>query len=364
MSNPSAYVVVVVVDGLFVSVTHWHTLNSNLLMTGSCREFLPLNLHLPPMSSAASNSPSPSPVVSKDLSPSMDKEEVEGVEEDPEEVDPPVDAAQSESSAEAQTKSAEPTPASSTSATTPSSENWQAIWSPVHGAYYFYNAVTHETTWANPLQPPSTASGQGETKSQSDPSASSTSVSTSTTSTSLTSSTPAPSVSNPNAKDESSGSSSGATPVPASVAQIYALQEAAAAQGIDPSLAYLDPSLAGPSAPGAAYNFTAKFNAHTGAFTRPDGRDPTHLSEYERMKRMSSVYFNMEQWEQEVAQRNQQEEDDAANGKKRKRPTKKDLVCSFPLWLGPCGALIVLSQERFKEQKRLKKIAKTAWLRT
>ena len=89
------------------------------------------------------------------------------------------------------------------------------------------------------------------------------------------------------------------------------------------------------SSSSGAYNFTAKFNAHTGAFARPDGRDPTHLSEYERMKRMSSVYFNMEQWEQEVAQRKGQEEEDAANGKKRKRPTKKDLVGCLSLSLGP-----------------------------
>jgi hypothetical protein len=155
------------------------------------------------------------------------------------------------------------------------------------------------------------------------------------------------------------------------------LQEAAAAQGIDPSLAFLDPSLAGGSVPGSSgtYNFTAKFNAHTGAFTRPDGRDPTHLSEFERMKRMSSVYFNMEQWEQEVAQRKEQEDNDAANGKKRKRPTKKDLVrCLFSFSLSfalfsvrsvsrKCS-LWFFMQERFKEQKRLKKIAKTAWLRT
>ena len=91
----------------------------------------------------------------------------------------------------------------------------------------------------------------------------------------------------------------------------------------------------GSSSSSGAYNFTAKFNAHTGAFARPDGRDPTHLSEYERMKRMSSVYFNMEQWEQEVAQRKGQEEEDAANGKKRKRPTKKDLVGCLSLSLGP-----------------------------
>jgi len=151
-------------------------------------------------------------------------------------------------------------------------------------------------------------------------------------------STPSTGTDNPtNAPQEgdpssSAAQSSGATPVPASVAQIYALQEAAAAQGIDPSLAYLDPSLAGgPSAAGGsgAYNFTAKFNAHTGTFTRPDGRDPTHLSEYERMKRMSSVYFNMDQWEQEVAQRKNVFVDIGERGEKGKRMKKKELVGSL-----------------------------------
>ncbi|KAI0299369.1 hypothetical protein B0F90DRAFT_1810641 [Multifurca ochricompacta] len=230
--------------------------------------------------------------------------------------------------------STEATPASSPTAATPaipSSGNWQAIWSPVHNAYYFYNTITQETTWVNPLQSTTT-----------DPFSSSTSDSASD---SASASVPTSNAQEEGPSGSSSGASSGATHVPASVAQIYALQEAAVAQGIDPSLAYLDPSLAGPSAPGSIYNFTARFNAHTGAFAKPDARDPGHLSEFERMKRMSSVYFNMEQWEQEVAQRKQQEDEDAANGKKRKRPSKKDL-------------------ERFKEQKRLKKIAKTAWLRT
>jgi hypothetical protein len=266
-------------------------------------------------SQAGSNSPIASPtshVASDDHSPSLDKGQSEGAQqEEAGQADGPADPPRS--------GSPEPTSAS-TSATTPMSGNWQAIWSSAHNAYYFYNAVTHETTWVNPLQPADaspSASPTGET----------------TTVTPSISSEPAPSAadSNPQQEDPSSASSSsGATPVPASVAQIYALQEAAAAQGIDPSLAYLDPSLAGPSsAPGGAYNFAARFNAHTGTFTRPDGRDPTHLSEYERMKRMSSVYFNMEQWEQEVAQRKNQEDEDAANGKKRKRPTKKDLVCYF-----------------------------------
>ncbi|KAF8273560.1 hypothetical protein EI94DRAFT_1715275 [Lactarius quietus] len=260
---------------------------------------VPISPQQPPtMSNPPSKSPSPSPD-SKEQSPTSDKDDA-GVAEASESND-----------------NVEPT-----STSPPSSGNWQAIWSPAHSAYYFYNTTTQETTWVNPLQP---AAGEPSSSSSSQPASASASA------------TP------PNAQEGApSGSSSGATHVPASVAQIYALQEAAAAQGIDPSLAHLDPTLAGPSAPNSAYSFSARFNAHTGTFTKPDGRDPTHLSEYERMKRMSSVYFNMEQWEQDVAQRNDEEEE---NGKKRKRPTKKDL-------------------ERFKEQKRLKKIAKTAWLRT
>ena len=269
---------------------------------------------------------SASPVLSNDPSPSVEK--------DVEQLDEKARSESSPSEAETNTgsgTSVEPTPATTS---TPSSENgnWQAIWSPAHSAYYFYNSSTQETTWVNPLQPPSATSGDGDTTSTTiapSPSAPPASGSAPSTSTSSTENPNAPKEGDPSS---SSSSTSGATPVPASIAQIYALQEAAAAQGIDPSLAYLDPSLAAgaPSVPGgsgsAAYNFTAKFNAHTGAFARPDGRDPTHLSEYERMKRMSSVYFNMEQWEQEVAQRKGQEEEDAANGKKRKRPTKKDLV--------------------------------------
>jgi hypothetical protein len=296
--------------------------------TGECRA--DISLQPPPtMSNPPSKSPSPSPE-SKEQSPTSDKDEA-GPAESSESNDKPL---QSNTEPEA--------PSSSTSTSPPSSSDWQAIWSPAHNAYYFYNATTQETTWVNPLQP--TAGEPSSSSSSSQPASASASA------------TP------PNAQESApSGSSAGATPVPASVAQIYALQEAAAAQGIDPSLAHLDPTLAGPSAPNSAYSFSAKFNAHTGAFTKPDGRDPTHLSEYERMKRMSSVYFNMEQWEQDVAQRNEEED---ANGKKRKRPTKKDLVrdafrkVHIPLHLPKH------SQERFKEQKRLKKIAKTAWLRT
>ncbi|EIM87120.1 uncharacterized protein STEHIDRAFT_146639 [Stereum hirsutum FP-91666 SS1] len=214
---------------------------------------------------------------------------------------------------------------SSTPTATASADTWQAIWSPQYNAYYFFNSLTQQTTWENPLQPTTN-----------DPAAEA-STSTSASADPSTSASPAP--------DATSTSPSAADATPASLAQMYALQEAAAAQGIDPSLAYLDPSLAGPSgASGAGYYHTAKFNARTGAFARPDARDPGHLSEFERAKRMSEVYFDVGAWEKEVEARKQEEAAEEEAGKKRKRPSKKDV-------------------ERFKEQKKQKKIAKTAWLR-
>ncbi|KAI5115460.1 hypothetical protein M0805_006179 [Coniferiporia weirii] len=170
---------------------------------------------------------------------------------------------------------------------------WQAVWSSPHNMYYFYNMRTGQTTWTNPLA-------------DLDPSAS-------------TLTTAAPSTAR------------------------YDAEALAAAQGIDPELAYLDPSLAaGPSNP-AAFTYTAKFNARTGAFARPDARNPDHVSEYERMKRMSSFYFDVDEWQKDVEKRHEEEEDEA--GKKRKKPTKKDI-------------------ESYKERKKQKKLAKTAWLRT
>ncbi|KAF8346473.1 hypothetical protein F5887DRAFT_883457 [Amanita rubescens] len=176
---------------------------------------------------------------------------------------------------------------------------WQAIYSPEYNAYYFYNTETQETTWSNPLA-------------SSEPAAS--------TSAALLSTDP----------------------------RHDAMQQAAISRGIDPALAHLDPSL-GSAIPSASVgpdgmSFSAKFNARTGQFTRPDGRDPTHLSEYERMKRMSQFYFDVGAWEDQLSAQGGSIKGEETM-KKRKRPSKKDL-------------------ERFKEQKKLKKIAKTAWLRT
>lgn len=189
--------------------------------------------------------------------------------------------------------SAEPQPATSSATPSATSGTWQAVWSPQHSAYYFYNSVTHETTWVNPLEQPNAEAGPSNA---------------------------APASSTPEA-----------TPGPSSAIDIYA---AAAAQGIDPALAHLDPSLAGGSAAPGANTYTAKFNARTGAFARPDARDPSHLSEFERSKRMSEFYFDVNAWESEVEMRKLQEAQEEES-RKRKRPTKKDIVSTYtktPCW--------------------------------
>ncbi|EGO01272.1 hypothetical protein SERLA73DRAFT_105921, partial [Serpula lacrymans var. lacrymans S7.3] len=201
--------------------------------------------------------------------------------------------------------STEPEASTSTTAdasSTPAAAGtWQAVWSPQHNAYYFYNSVTQETTWTNPLEAAAVGAPTGTAS-------------------------PDPSSASPHA-----GTSAAAS-------HYATLQANAMAQGIDPSLAHLDPTLASSSAVPANFTYSAKFNARTGTFAKVDARDPSHLSEFERAKRMSEFYFDVGAWEKEVEERKEAEEH--GEGRKRKRPTKKDL-------------------ERFKEQKKQKKIAKT-----
>ena len=188
-----------------------------------------------------------------------------------------------------------------------SAGDWQAIWSPAHNAYYFHNSATRETTWANPIQQgqqqAGDSNGRGKEKA-----------------------TEGDDEAEDQDKDDEeqgnvAGPSTNATTATPTLTQWEQMQANAIAQGIDPSLAYLDPSLAaGPSLPSGA--FTARFNARTGAFTATDGRDPSHLSEYERAKRMSQFYFDVGAWEEELEQRDITEEE----RKKKRKPTKKDLV--------------------------------------
>jgi len=210
-------------------------------------------------------------------------------------------------------------------ANTPPTTTWQAIFAPQYNTYYFYNPLTEETTWINPLQQEPQPEGSNSAPSEQgiDP----------------FTEEMTPLQQEPQPEDSNS----------------------ALAQDIDPLLARLDPSfLASPSVPGTSSGtndlplFTARFNARTGQFTAASARTPSHLSEHERAKRMSEFYFDVGKWEEDLARRGGRlmgEEDaggeyeEGTKEKKRKRPSKRDL-------------------DRFKEQKRLKKIAKTAWLRT
>ncbi|CCO32793.1 hypothetical protein BN14_06856 [Rhizoctonia solani AG-1 IB] len=192
----------------------------------------------------------------------------------------------------------------------PSQAEWQAVWSPQHNAYYFFNSRTGETTWVNPLDPSASA------------------ASTSTTQ------TEAP----PTQESKLEDTSAGEKPPP----------DLSYLGGIDPELAYLDPTLAVPSAgsKGPVPTFSARFGARDGRFTAMDGRRPEHLSEAARAQRMSAVYYDTEAWEKEIAERDARAkaDDEAGVGDKRKRVTKADI-------------------ERFKEQKKAKKAMRNAWLR-
>lgn len=224
------------------------------------------------------------------------------------------------------------TTAASTSAeatAAPPTNDWQAIYSPAHGAYYFFNAVTQETTWTNPLVPDS-----------------STTAAASSFTTSATQSLD-PHNSSAAGPSEPSSSLSAAVPQP-STSTLRTLPTADELGGIDPDLAFLDPSLAYTSSSskltgGAVPTFTAKFNAHTGRFASgaAGARDPNHVSEYERAKRMSEAYFDVDEWKKQVeerenAKKRELEEDDVygdgGGGKRSKKPTKADLV-SFGLKL-------------------------------
>ncbi|KAG8907430.1 hypothetical protein FRC00_011835, partial [Tulasnella sp. 408] len=155
--------------------------------------------------------------------------------------------------------SSEPVAGSSKDGATPGTaaqaqKDWQAVWAPAYNAYYFYNTETKETTWTNPLQPPT----EGQPATQNLPTSS--------------------------GKDALTED-----PVPSSSRGVQSstlIPNEAVLNGIDPALAYLDPTLYATRAGGAPPNtFSAKFNARTGRFTS-DNRDPSYLSEAERAKRM------------------------------------------------------------------------------
>jgi hypothetical protein len=171
-------------------------------------------------------------------------------------------------------------------------------------AYYFWNSKTNETTWTNPVMgaAPSAAAAAAASSSTSSPAAATTAAPSSTAATSSR-----PSV----------------------------LPTADDLGGIDPDLAYLDPSLStgassggGPSAP----TFQARFNARTGRFEKSDARTPEHVGEFARYKRQNEFFFDVGSWERQVEeeQAKKREAEERGEDAKRKRLSKAQVVRRRP----------------------------------
>ena len=103
---------------------------------------------------------------------------------------------------------------------------WQAIFAPQYNTYYFYNPLTEETTWINPLQQ--------------EPQPESSTCASSITSSSSTAESDSVQVQK---EEQDTDNELTSTTTSAVSARHAALQAAALAQGIDPLLAHLDPSL-------------------------------------------------------------------------------------------------------------------------
>lgn len=170
------------------------------------------------------------------------------------------------------------------------SNAWQAVWSPERNgelpcadpkltpAYYFWNTETDEVTWVNPLAPASDASAP-----------------------------PLPNEPAPSAPASSSAPRAAPTTAPE----------------MDPALAFLLPPEARTSD-----GSSAMFNARTGRFTPVDyAYSVTHLDEWNRAKRMSERFFDVDGWEKQKAAENAKRKADEAAGVVREtKITKKDMV--------------------------------------
>lgn len=131
------------------------------------------------------------------------------------------------SDAEEQQEASSSSSAKDTPAPAADAAQWQAIWSPQYNAYYFFNAATQETTWVNPLQPEASSSSTAAAEQEE---------------------------ATPEAEGDSENTEAGSSTGPqlsAVAAKHAALQAAALAQGIDPLLAHLDPTLLQSTIPGS-----------------------------------------------------------------------------------------------------------------
>ncbi|GAA5838686.1 hypothetical protein JCM11251_003263 [Rhodosporidiobolus azoricus] len=173
---------------------------------------------------------------------------------------------------------------------------WQAVFSPEANAWYFWNSETQETTWTNPRAVPE-----------------------------------------PSEAAAAEAASSSALP-PAEEAQ-------STLPGIDPELAWLDPSAAVRGGKGGVgVTQTARFNARTGRFQADPAMNPDRISDFQRGHRQQEAYFDVEGWESSLAGKGLKRAAEASDESAKKRPSTKQ-VDQF---------------RRAKEEKKRKKL--TSWL--
>ncbi|GAA5919635.1 hypothetical protein JCM6882_006884 [Rhodosporidiobolus microsporus] len=176
-------------------------------------------------------------------------------------------------------------------------DSWQAVFSPEANAWYFWNAETQETTWTNPRALAEEPAAQPEA-------------------------------------GPSSAATSSKDVVPES-----------GLPGIDPDLAWLDPSAAVRGGKGAGgLTQTARFNARTGRFQGDPALNPDRISDFQRGHRQQEAYFDVEGWETSLNGQGLKRKVEASDDSAKKRPTTKQ-VDQF---------------RRAKEDKKRKKLAR--WL--
>ncbi|KAL7416016.1 hypothetical protein BDY24DRAFT_252615 [Mrakia frigida] len=219
---------------------------------------------------------------------------------------------------------AQPPSSSSSSQPAQPPHAWQAVWSPAQNMYYFYNGLTMETTWTNPLvdpkPPPSQPSptpntgrrGGGESPVW-DPSA--------TTLPGQSSSSSYP----PQRQQPSSSSTPFSYGSASSTSQHHQPPSTSSYGGIDPGLSHLLPPSYNPLNPNASYTSTARFNQRTGRFDSDPNHTPDHLSEYNRAKRQNGAFFDQEAWEREREEEHERQRAEEEGGGKRKKLSKADV---------------------------------------
>jgi hypothetical protein len=208
-------------------------------------------------------------------------------------------------------------PAEAEKTTHKGKDDWTAVWSAEANAYYFWNAKSNETTWENPLLAPAAS----------------------------TSTLP--------------------TPAPATDPSGRAI---ISYDGIDPELAYLDPSYSRANS-SAAPSFQARFNSRTGRFQGDPTMNPDRISEFSRGERQQNAFYDTASWQTSLEGKGlKRSGEEAEGGTRKKKPTAKEVVSADFESLGGDRVLIwshrtgsVQGEQRDEEEGQARSLAGVRW---